>query len=193
MKDSTIPKESLHPYDILPPVSAASIFNVIISENHSCRSICEHVEWARWEKPSHWQASVAPSRGQRVSGSWWEWWLLVTAAFLITVIRKDSSAKWTGKKKFETRMQHFSSHRQMKCGKGSPPFLDTRSLILTVAGPLQWLLHGLWRCKAKAPNESICLMLIRKMHCLLAVCSCSLEKTLRADPKSFLGKDGTEG
>lgn len=32
VKDSTVPKESLHPCDILPPVSAACIFIVIISE-----------------------------------------------------------------------------------------------------------------------------------------------------------------
>lgn len=58
------------------------------------------------------------------------------SSFLITVVRKDSSAKWIGKKKSETRTEHFSSHRQMKCRKGRPPFLDTRSLILTVVEPL---------------------------------------------------------
>lgn len=45
----------------------------------------------------------------------------------------------------------------MKCRKGRPPFLDTRSVIQTAVEPLQWLLHVLWKCEAKAPiNTSHC-------------------------------------
>lgn len=164
--------------------TATSLFNGIISEICSCRSVCEQggktpiLGKVLWHLPG----------GERVSGCWWEWWLLVTAGFLITVIRrKDSSAKCTGKKKFESRAQHLSSPRQMKCRKGSPPSLDTRSLIQTAVGPLQWLLHRLWRCKAKAPMNT--------SDCWLAACisSSSLEKSLGAGSKILLGERWDRG
>lgn len=45
----------------------------------------------------------------------------------------------------------------MECQKGRPPFLDMRSVIQTAVEPLQWLLHVLWKCEAKAPiNTSHC-------------------------------------